>query len=437
MEYLLHYCWKHKILPLSPLTTVDGETVEIVNPGLHNSNAGPDFFNAKVKIGGQLWVGNVEIHVRASDWYRHHHDTDPAYRNVILHVVGESDLRIPGPQGSGQLIPQLVLPVPEEVRRNYDELLRSDVMPRCAHVTGTLPTLAVHSWLSALLVERLEARTRQVMERWEQCEKNWETTFFVTLARQFGFGINGDAMEAWARSIPMSAVGKHRDDLFQIEAIFFGQSGLLNAGEAATDYEQRLRHEYTYLRHKFSLNPIDGSLWRMARLRPQNFPHIRLAQLATIYYEQRLNFSAIVNARTLNDCRQLLSTHVSEFWQTHYTFRSKTSAATDRNITDSSKDLLILNAISSILFAYGRYKGDETLCDRAFDWLSQLPPEDNSVIRRWQAAGIQPQSAADTQGLLQLSKHYCEPGDCLRCRFGFEFIRRTPGFLREESGEKS
>ena len=302
MEQLLHYVWRHKILPLHELRTTDGRVVEVVNPGIYNHDAGPDFFNAKVKIDGQLWVGNVEIHIHSSDWRRHHHDNDEAYQNVILHVVNEADCEVCYPHDPDKKIPQLVLEVPDYVLQNYDELARSDVQPRCKNVVATLPRLMVNSWLSALQIERLEERTLQIMARREQCDKNWEYTFFVTMARNFGFGINGDAFETWARTVPLSAVGKHRDSLFQIEAIFFGQAGLLDElcpKSAPEDtYFQQLQREYRYLQKKFQttmpLHPIDYTAWRFLRLRPQNFPHIRIAQLAMLYHEGRLNLSRIV-----------------------------------------------------------------------------------------------------------------------------------------------
>lgn len=441
MEQLLHYVWKHKLFPLSPLTTTDGRLVEVVHPGLHNHDAGPDFFNAKVKIGGQLWVGNVEIHDRASDWYRHHHDQNPAYDNVVLHVVGVADMDIPYPDGPSsasaqgvRLIPQLELPVPTEVRQNYDRLVQEDAQPRCRRVVGTLPSLTVHGWLSALQVERLEQRTQQVQVRRQQLGMDWEATFFVTLARTFGFGINGDAMEQWAYNVPLHAVAKHRDDLFQVEAIFFGQAGLLESPYDAP-YFSRLQTEYAYLRHKFSLTPMDPHLWRFARLRPQNLPYVRIAQLAMLYHEQRLNFSRIIEAADLDQLYGLLQTHVSEFWQTHYSFSSQPSPLSDRRLTDASLRSLVINAVVPILFSYGRYKSEEQLCERALTLLEQMPPEANHIVREWAAAGVKSDNAGDTQALIHLTRQYCEPRNCLRCRFGYEYLRRTPDFLREDPAD--
>ncbi len=439
MEHLLHYVWKHKILPLGELRTTDGRLVEIINPGMHNTDAGPDFFNAKVKIDGTLWAGNVEIHQKASDWYLHHHDTDPAYNNVVLHAVGEADCIVSSPDGRS--IPHILLEIPHYIHDSYDTLVRSDALPRCKHIFADLPQIMIHSWMNTLQVERMEQRMQQIMKRRDDCNKNWEDTFFVTMARNFGFGINGDAFERWASSIPMNTVGKHRDNLFQIEAIFFGQAGLLSPdmipshyAEAAEkdEYLNSLRKEYRYLQQKFSLTPMDSNLWRFLRLRPQNFPHIRIAQLAMLYYEQRLNLSRIVEAENLAELNQLFGTHVSDYWRTHYTFASTESAATEKQLSKASLNLLVINSVAPTLFAYGRYKSEEHLCERAISLLESLPVENNHIIRSWSNAGIQCESAADSQALIQLTRNYCEPHNCLRCRFGSEFIRRTPGLLKED-----
>lgn len=460
MEELLHYVWKHKILPLQELKTSDGRTVEVINPGLHNKDAGPDFLNAKVKIDGILWVGNVEIHVHTSDWFRHGHDKDEHYDNIILHVALDIDQPLLYPDGNE--VPQLQITIPDYIANNYDSLLRSDYNPRCANVINNIPRLIVHNWMSSLQVERLEMRTQQIMERRDKLNMNWEDTFFVTIARGFGFGKNGDAFEQWAHSIPMSAVGKHRDDLFQIEAIFFGQAGLLNDNEnknnnhndnekandigktndignktTPTDYYHKLQREYRYLRQKFSLTPIDPKIWKFARLRPQNFPHIRIAQLAMLYYSQQLNLSKLTNADSIEKIQSLFHTQVSDFWRTHYTFASDTSDESSKQLSKSSLQLLIINSVAPTLFAYGKYKGNEAMCEQACNILENIKPEDNHIIREWTEAGIIPQHAGDTQALLQLTRNYCERHDCLRCRFGYEFISKNPCFLREEDEKKS
>ncbi len=429
MEELLHYCWKHRILPLEPLRTTDGKEVEMLNPGLHNRDAGPDFLDAKVKIDGVVWVGNVELHTRASDWHRHGHDGNPAYENIILHVVAEDDETVRRPDGKG--IPQVLITIPDYVKRNYESLLHDDVAPACRKVLGSIGRLQVHCWLSALLVERMEMRTKQITERRTVLEGDWEDVFFVTLARSFGFGKNGDAFEHWALSIPMSAVGKHKDSLMQVEAIFFGQAGLLEDDGLTDEYYVRLRNEYHYLRRKFGFAPIDPHEWKFMRMRPQNFPHVRIAQLAMLYYGQRLNLSRILNVKDVEAVMGLLDTHVSDYWTTHYTFGKESARRNEKRLSDSSKRLLIINAVAPIAFCYGRYKGSEQMAEAGLELLEHMRPENNFIVRNWQAAGLMPENAADSQALIHLYRQYCSRRDCLRCRFGYEYLRQTPDFLRE------
>lgn len=428
MEQLLHYTWKHKIFPLHELRTTDGRLLEVLNPGIYNTDAGPYFTGAKIKLNGIEWVGNVEIHQKTGDWFRHHHDTDAAYENIILHVAAEIDQRLFYP--NGQEIPQLQLSVPSYVEENYSELSHNDCRPPCRHVIGELSTFLIHNWMTSLTLERFEERTRQIMLRREALDKNWEDTLFVTLARNFGFGINGDAFEQWAQSIPMSAVGKHRDNLFQIEAIFFGQAGLLE-NDHEDNYYRQLQKEYRYLRQKFTLTPIDPKVWKFLRLRPQNFPYIRIAQLAMLYYEQRLNLSRLLNTQNLDEVSALLLTHVSDYWRTHYTFDAQPTKPVEKTLSPSSIQLIVINSVAPILFAYGKYKSDHSLCDRAFSLWEQLKPENNTIIRDWVSAGISCENAADSQALIQLHRNYCQRRDCLRCKFGYEYLRRTPDFLRE------
>ena len=430
MEQLLHYTWKHKLFPLKDLTTNDGQFVEIIDPGLHNRNAGPDFFNAKVRIGTTMWVGNVEIHDKSSDWYLHGHDKDSRYDNVVLHVAAELDTEVM--KSNGEYVPQLQLSVPEEVKQHYDELQRTDEYPPCYKVIPDLSSLIIHSWMAALQTERLEQKTEAIRKRAERCNGSWEDAYFVTLARNYGFGINGDVFEQWAYNIPLNAVAHHRDDLFQIEAIFMGQAGLLEL-EAIPEYYQRealndgyfakLRNEYQYMAHKFSMKPIDFKLWRFLRLRPQNFPHIRISQLANLYYQQKAGLSQLMECETLDELKQVLKSQVTPYWETHYAFGS-TSTKSEKHLSYGSINLLMINTAIPMLFAYGRHTTKEVLCDRAFDFLEQLKAENNHIIRMWQQVGLPVKSAGDSQALIQLKKEYCDKKDCLRCRFGYEYLRR-------------
>lgn len=423
MEQLLHYVWKHKIFPLQPLQTTSGLPVEVIDPGLPNTNAGPDFFNAKLKIDGTLWVGNVEIHTQASDWLRHRHDRDRAYDSVILHVVGESNCEVY--HSDGVVVPQLVLRCPESVLQHYEELHRAEIYPPCYSILGALPKLTVHSWLSALQVERFEQKAHTIAERLERCNHHWEDVFFITLARNFGFGLNGDAFEAWANHLPFRAVDKHRDDLFQVEAFFLGQAGLLNEEPAGhDDYYQKLQKEFAYLQHKFELSaPMTTEQWRFLRLRPGNFPHVRLAQLAGLYHKEQSLFSRIMEAETLEAVKKMLSADASPYWEEHFTFK-KTSPRQPKRVGGNALNLIIINTVVPFLYAYGLHKADERLCDRATRFLEALKAENNHVTRMWSGAGLPVYSAADSQALLQLQKEYCDKKDCLRCRFGYEYLRR-------------
>ena len=430
MEQLLHYTWKHKLYPLKELTTNDGQRVEIVDPGLHNRNAGPDFFNAKIRIGSTMWVGNVEIHDKSTDWYQHGHDKDSRYDNVVLHVAAELDTEVM--KSNGEYVPQLQLSVPDDVLTHYDELQKTDEYPPCYKVIPHLSALIIHSWMAALQTERLEQKTEAIRKRAELCNGSWEDAYFVTLARNYGFGINGEVFEQWAYNIPLNAVAHHRDDLFQIEAIFMGQAGLLELDSIPEYYQKdalndgyfaKLRNEYQYLAHKFSMKPIDFKLWRFLRLRPQNFPHIRISQLANLYYQQKAGLSQLIECETLDELKNVLKSQVTPYWETHYTFGS-TSPKNEKHLSYGSINLLMINTAIPMLFAYGRHTSKEVLCDRAFDFLEQLKAENNHIIRMWQQVGLPVKTAGDSQALIQLKKEYCDKKECLRCRFGYEYLRR-------------
>ena len=430
MEQLLHYVWRHKMFPLQEMHTTDGKLVEVIDPGLHNRNAGPDFFNAKVKIDGTLWVGNVEIHDRSHDWYVHGHDHDSAYNNVVLHVAGVVDDNVI--TSDGKFLPQLQLDVPKEINDHYKELLETDQYPPCYKIIPDLTKLTIHSWMSALQTERLEQKTEAIKVRVDRNNGSWENGYFTTLARNYGFGINGDAFEMWANTLPLKAVDHHRDDVFQIEAIFMGQAGLLELNTIPSQYQRdalnegyfaKLRNEYQYLAHKFSMKPMDATMWRFLRLRPQNFPHIRISQLANLYYSRRAGLSSLVECTTIEQIKAVLATSVTPYWETHYTFGS-TSCRNDKNLSPASLNLLMINTAIPMLFAYGKHKSDEAICDRAFDLLEQLKAENNYITRLWQQCGLTAQNAGDSQALIQLKKEYCDKKDCLRCRIGFEYLKR-------------
>ena len=421
MEQLLHYVWKHKIFPLKELKTTTGQQVEVIDTGLANTDAGPDFFNAKLKLDGVLWIGNIEIHERSSDWFKHGHHADAGYNSVILHIASEIDTEIS--RSNGERIPQIQLICPEAVRTNYKELLETDSYPPCYRIIPSLPPFTAHSWMTALQMERFEQKATLLNERLKRCQGNWEDAFFITLARNFGFGLNGDAFETWAHRLPFRAVDKHRNDLFQIEAIFFGQAGILEDSDG-DGYYLRLKKEYIYLQHKFELIPMDASLWRFLRLRPANFPHIRIAQLACLYHRAYGLLSRIMETETLQGVRDILKGGTSEYWLTHYTFGGS-SPSRPKTLSNTSLDLLIINTVVTFLYAYGLHKGNRVLCARAGSFLEELKAENNYITRMWEQCGMKASNAADSQALIQLKKEYCDKKKCLYCRIGYEYLKRS------------
>jgi len=421
MEQLLHYVWKHKIFSLKELKTTTGQQVEVIDTGLANTDAGPGFFNAKLKLDGVLWIGNIEIHERSSDWFKHGHHADAGYNSVILHIASEIDTEIS--RSNGERIPQIQLICPEAVRTNYKELLETDSYPPCYRIIPSLSPFTAHSWMSALQMERFEQKATLLNERLKRCQGNWEDAFFITLARNFGFGLNGDAFETWAHQLPFRAVDKHRNDLFQIEAIFFGQAGILEDSDG-DGYYLRLKKEYTYLQHKFGLIPMDASLWRFLRLRPANFPHIRIAQLACLYHRAYGLLSRIMETETLQGVRDILKGGTSEYWLTHYTFGGS-SPSRPKTLSNTSLDLLIINTVVTFLYAYGLHKGNRVLCARAGSFLEELKAENNYITRMWEQCGMKASNAADSQALIQLKKEYCDKKKCLYCRIGYEYLKRS------------
>ena len=420
MEQLLHYVWKHKIFPLKELKTTTGQQVEVIDTGLANTDTGPGFFNAKLKLDGVLWIGNIEIHERSSDWFKHGHHADAGYNSVILHIASEIDTEIS--RSNGERIPQIQLICPEAVRTNYKELLETASYPPCYRIIPSLSPFTAHSWMSALQMERFEQKATLLNERLKRCQGNWEDAFFITLARNFGFGLNGDAFETWAHQLPFRAVDKHRNDLFQIEAIFFGQAGILEDSDG-DGYYLRLKKEYTYLQHKFGLIPMDASLWRFLRLRPANFPHIRIAQLACLYHRAYGLLSRIMETETLQGVRDILKGGTSEYWLTHYTFGGS-SPSRPKTLSNTSLDLLIINTVVTFLYAYGLHKGNRVLCARAGSFLEELKAENNYITRMWEQCGMKASNAADSQALIQLKKEYCDKKKCLYCRIGYEYLKR-------------
>lgn len=402
MEKLLHFAWKHKILPLRPLLTTEGESVEVIDPGQANRNQGADFFNAKVKIGQTVWAGYVEIHVKASDWFRHGHHEDARYNNVVLHVVQTADAQ--AVTQDGKALPTLQIDFPAHMLTRYQELCQTDDYPRCHRVVASIPSLKVHSWMEQLLAERLDGKSARILKRVKESRGDWEQAAFATLARSFGFGINGELLEEWAAHVPLAAAAKHRNNLLQVQALFLGTAGLIgHLGPHDGCDAQKAEAEYAYLAHKFSLPAPPPFLWRYLRTRPYNFPHVRILQLAAVFHHGGAQLHALLAASDtalLQRCLQGAPLSVSAI------------------------RLIAINTVAPLLYAYGQAQGNDTLVSRAMDLLESLPAENNYIIRQWSACGLEAGTAAHSQALIQLKREYCDRYDCLRCHFGYEYLKQ-------------
>ncbi|MFO7829170.1 MAG: DUF2851 family protein [Bacteroidales bacterium] len=418
-EEFLHYLWKYKLFDCSHLKTTRNENIEIINPGSHNFDSGPDFFNAKIKIGGTIWAGNVEIHQKSSDWYNHQHHKDKAYDNVILQVVYNHDKEVYLTNKSH--VPTLEIKFDPVLFQNYEKLLKSESWIPCEKDIHTVPDFLIRKWLEALTVERLEEKANRVKNQLKQTNNNWEETFYCQLARNFGFKLNAEPFELLAKSLPLKYLAKHKNNLVQIEALLFGQAGFLNDNDG-DEYYTKLKNEYQFLSKKFKLNPIEKHLWKFLRSRPGNFPTIRIAQFAMLIYQSKGLFSQILETQESKKLGALLLVKPSEYWENHYHFNKK-SVKKAKPIGPSAINILLINTIVPFLFVYGKYVDNHRFCNRAIDLLTSIKAEKNAIIAKWEQLGIESENAFDTQALIQLKNNYCNFKKCLNCQIGNFIIK--------------
>lgn len=423
-EEFLHYVWKHALFDRAKLRTTEGKPVEIINIGLHNHDAGPDFFNAKLKIDDTTWAGNVEVHINSSDWNAHKHQHDKAYQNVILHVVWENNADITLPGGYAVQTLELKKLVPLSLLTAYNELKNSQKRIPCEDNLHKVNDLVWHSWFDRLVVERLERKTNNVKLKLNASVNDWEEVFYQTLLANLGNPINTEPFERLGRSLPYKTIARHRPNVFEIEALLLGQAGLLE--EKRTDeYAQKLQKEYQYLKHKYSLTPISKAEWKFMRIRPPHFPTFRLAQLAAILTKHGRLFRLITETDKVTDIIKLLSVPPSEYWLTHYTF-GKTSRKSTGIMGKPMIEMLIINAIVPLLFLYGKSTDNEQMEEKAFELLHSLKVENNSIIKKWTSLKIIAADAYETQALLQLKKQYCDQRKCVNCAIGHDLLKAKP-----------
>lgn len=423
MEKLMQYVWKHRLWRSEDMVTNTGKKVRVVDPGLLNTDAGPDFFNAKIEIDGHMWVGNVEMHYRATDWKRHHHDSDKAYDSVILHVVAKDDA--PVRRTNGELIPQLVLEVSPQFNADYASLVGATIEVPCAEKIKQVPHLTIVEWVEGLAFERLHGKVERIHQLLDSFNGSWEDVCYVTLARNFGFGINNDAFERLARRTPLRLLGKHSDSVLQIEALLFGQAGMLDAQKQGMDsYYNQLCTEYAFLSNKFQLTPMEKESWKLFRIRPQNFPYRRIAMLAQFIEGGFRMMNRILEAEDEKEMRALFEVELSGYWTKHYTFGKPNERAT-ATLSRSSTDIILINTVAPLLYAYGELTGNYEMTDKAIKLLEDLRAESNSIVSHFVAYGIDCPDALTSQALVQLKREYCDARKCIYCKIGHHLLSKA------------
>lgn len=423
MEKLMQYVWKHRLWRSEDMVTNTGKKVRVVDPGLLNTDAGPDFFNAKIEIDGHMWVGNVEMHYRATDWKRHHHDSGKAYDSVILHVVAKDDA--PVRRTNGELIPQLVLEVSPQFNADYASLVGATIEVPCATKIKQVPHLTIVEWVEGLAFERLHGKVERIHQLLDSFNGSWEDVCYVTLARNFGFGINNDAFERLARRTPLRLLGKHSDSVLQIEALLFGQAGMLDAQKPGMDsYYNQLCTEYAFLSNKFQLTPMEKESWKLFRIRPQNFPYRRIAMLAQFIEGGFRMMNRILEAEGEKEMRALFEVELSGYWTKHYTFGKPNERAT-ATLSRSSIDIILINTVAPLLYAYGELTGNYEMTDKAIKLLEDLRAESNSIVSHFVAYGIDCPDALTSQALVQLKREYCDARKCIYCKIGHHLLSKA------------
>jgi hypothetical protein len=420
-EEFLQYVWENRLFNNEKLQTENGETVEIINVGKRNTDSGPDFFNAKIKIDNTIWVGNIEIHRFASDWDRHNHNTNAAYNNVILHVAEIIDK--PVFRSNGEEIPAVVLHYPAALKTNYHKLLDAKTWIACQSQFHKIDPIILQLGFNRLMVERLEDKTNEILIRLHQNNNDWNETFYQILARMFGFKVNAVPMEMLAKSLPVSILAKHKSSLFQLEALLFGNSGLLNDQLLGDDYYLNLRNEYSFLYKKYQLKGIESHLWKFMRLRPGNFPTVRISQFAALIHRSHGLFSRITEIEDLAELKKLFEVQASEYWNSHYSFNKNSTRNSVKELGGNSINTLIINIVIPFLFVYGEKQNKEYLKNRSLEFLELMPSEENSVIEKWKSMGVVSRSAFESQALLQLKNNYCERKKCLNCQIGVKLVK--------------
>ncbi len=416
-EKLLQYIWQFQYFNRNNLTTQTGEPLTIIHPGVHNSNQGPDFLDAKIKVGNTIWAGNIELHVQSTDWKQHRHDGDANYKNIILHIVWNDDgLPLPFP------VLELKDKVPKLLLEKYNAMMEAPSFIACEKNIAQVDEFVWTNWKERLLVERLTEKSQTVLQWLAESNHHWEETLWWLLAKNFGIKVNSEAFEKIARSIPVSIFAKHKNQIQQVEALLLGQANLLNRN-FTDDYCSMLQREYRFLKAKFHLGPVNISL-HFLRMRPSNFPTVRLAQLAMLVHRSSHLFSKILAANTAKEILQLLNVTANDYWHYHYIL-DEPSSFKKKKLGLSMAHNIIINTIAPVLFAYGHYHKENIYKDKALQLLEEIPAEKNTVIHHFATLQVSAKKAFDSQALLQLKNNYCSHKRCLECAAGNNILKKN------------
>lgn len=418
-EDFLHYLWKFKHLR-GFFQTEEGLPVRVIDAGSHNKHAGPDFNQAKIYIGNTLWAGHVEIHLKSSDWYLHKHHQDPAYDNVILHVVHEYDK--PVFRENGECIPCLCIKnlYNPELLERYRGLLENMQFIPCQQQISGINNHFMSIYLEKMAIERLSLKYHEIIHQFQNNRNAWDETCYQYLLAGFGLKNNYENFMLLAKSLPLKFLSKHKNNLFQIEAMLFGQAGLLQPYFIGK-YPNELKKEYTFLQNKFCLTPLNSKIWKFFRQRPSSFPTIRISLFADLLHHSSHLFRKMLDAKQVDEISVLLQAETGDYWHSHYLF-DKPADNHHRNLGESAKQLIIINIIIPFLFSYGKYRQETVYQEKALDWLNQLNPERHQMIHAWENIGIKPCNAVQSQALVHLQKHYCSRKKCLSCDIGIKIL---------------
>lgn len=419
-ERLLQYIWQFQYFSKSELATVHGETLRIIFQGTFNTNQGPDFLSAKIRTDATTWAGNIELHIKSSDWDLHKHSADKNYSNIILHVVWQYDKEIT--DSGGNILPALELQsrVSNLLLSRYEELMNASFFIPCEKQIGKVDKLVINSWKQRVLIERLQNKSSIILNNLKQNNFHWEEVFWWMLAKNFGTKINGEAFERVARSIPVNILAKHKNQIHQLEAVLFGQAGLLDKA-FADDYPLMLHKEFTFLTKKYNLTSPQITLFFL-RMRPANFPTIRLAQLAMLIHKSHHLFSKIKEAVKLNEIKELVNVTANDYWNYHYTFDEQASFK-KKNTGEQMVSNILINTVVPVLFAYGQYYNQQAYKDKAINWLEEISAEKNIITKGFEALNVSHKNSFDSQSLIQLKNEYCNKRRCLECAVGNAILK--------------